>query len=50
MWLAIALILLLLWVGGFLLFHVAFFFLRFLIILAVVALVLHFLSRGRRTL
>jgi hypothetical protein len=47
MWLALAIILILLWVGGFLLFHVAAFALHILLIVAAVALVIHLLS-GRR--
>ena len=49
MWLALAIILILLWVGGFLLFHVAAFALHILLIVAAVALVIHLLS-GRRAL
>jgi predicted membrane protein len=47
MWLALAVILILLWVGGFLLFHLAAFALHILLIVAAVALVIHLLS-GRR--
>ncbi len=43
MWLAIAIILLLLWVGGFLVFHIAAFALHILIIVAIVAFVIHLL-------
>ena len=48
MWLAIAIILILLWVGGFLLFHIAAFALHILLIIAAVALVVHLVSGGRR--
>jgi Family of unknown function (DUF5670) len=48
MWLALAVILVLLWVGGFLLFHIAVFALHLLLIVAAVALVIHLLSGGRR--
>jgi hypothetical protein len=48
MWLALAIILILLWVGGFLLFHIAAFALHILLIVAAVALVIHLLSGGRR--
>jgi hypothetical protein len=48
MWLALAIILVLLWVGGFLLFHVAAFALHILLIIAAVALIIHLLSGGRR--
>ena len=45
MWLALAIILILLWVGGFLLFHIAAFALHILLIVAAVALVIHLLRR-----
>jgi hypothetical protein len=47
MWIAIGIILLLLWAGGFLMFHVAGFFIHILLIVAVVAFILHFVT-GRR--
>jgi hypothetical protein len=47
MWLALAVILILLWVGGFLLFHIAALALHILLIVAAVALVIHLFS-GRR--
>jgi hypothetical protein len=47
MWLALAVILVLLWVGGFVLFHVAAFALHILLIVAVVAFAIHLIS-GRR--
>jgi Family of unknown function (DUF5670) len=47
MWLALAIILILLWVGGFLLFPIAAFALHILLIIAAVALVIHLFS-GRR--
>ena len=47
MWLALAVILALLWVGGFLIFHIAAFALHILIIVAVVAFVIHLIG-GRR--
>jgi hypothetical protein len=49
MWLALAIILILLWVGGFLIFHIAAFALHILIIVAVVALV-NQLFGGRRVI
>ena len=49
MWLALAVILILLWVGGFLLFHVAAFALHILLIVALVSLVVHLFS-GRRAI
>jgi hypothetical protein len=49
MWLALAVILVLLWIGGFVLFHVAAFALHILLIVAVVALVIHLLG-GRRVI
>jgi hypothetical protein len=48
MWIGIAIILLLLWAGGFFAFHVAGFLIHILLILAVVSFVLHFVM-GRRT-
>jgi hypothetical protein len=48
MWIAIAIILLLLWAGGFLMFHVAGFLIHILLIVAVIAFILHFVM-GRRT-
>jgi hypothetical protein len=48
MWLAIAIILILLWAGGFLLFHIAAFALHVLLIIGAIALIIHlFTSRGR---
>jgi hypothetical protein len=43
MWLVLAIILFLLWAGGFLVFHIAAFALHILIIVAIVALVIHVL-------
>jgi uncharacterized protein DUF5670 len=48
MWIGIAIVLLLLWVGGFVMFHVAGFFIHILLILAVISLILHFVF-GRRS-
>jgi hypothetical protein len=48
MWLALAIILILLWVGGFLLFHIAAFALHILLIIAAIALVIHLFTGGRR--
>jgi hypothetical protein len=48
MLLAVAIVLVLLWVGGFLLFHIAAFALHILLIIAAVALVIHLLRGGRR--
>jgi hypothetical protein len=48
MWIGIGILLLLLWAGGFLAFHVAGFFIHILLICAVVAFILHFIT-GRRT-
>jgi Family of unknown function (DUF5670) len=47
MWLALAIILILLWVGGFLIFHIAAFALHILLIVAVVVFVIHLIN-GRR--
>ncbi len=46
MFLILALVLLILWAGGFFVFHVAGFFIHILIIVAVISLILHFV-RGR---
>jgi hypothetical protein len=48
MWIGIAILLLLLWAGGFLAFHVAGFLIHILLVLAVVSFVIHFIT-GRRT-
>jgi hypothetical protein len=47
MFLLLALVLVLLWAGGFFLFHVTAFFIHILLIFAVISLVFHLLS-GRR--
>jgi hypothetical protein len=47
MWIGIAILLLLLWAGGFFAFHVAGFLIHILLILAVVSFVIHFIT-GRR--
>ncbi|HTZ56842.1 MAG TPA: DUF5670 family protein [Acidobacteriaceae bacterium] len=44
MWLVLAIILILLWIGGFVLFHIAAFLLHILLIVAAVALILHLLG------
>jgi len=49
MWLILALVLVVLWLGGFLMFHVAGFAIHLLLIFAVISLVLHFLRGGTRT-
>jgi hypothetical protein len=48
MWIGIAILLLLLWAGGFFAFHVAGFLIHVLLILAVVSFIIHFIT-GRRT-
>lgn len=48
MWIGIAILLLLLWAGGFFAFHVAGFLIHILLILAVVSFIIHFIA-GRRT-
>jgi hypothetical protein len=48
MWIGIAILLLLLWAGGFFAFHVAGFLIHILLILAVVSFIIHFVT-GRRT-
>ena len=47
MWIGIAILLLLLWAGGFFAFHVAGFLIHILLILAVVSFVIHLIT-GRR--
>jgi mannose/fructose/N-acetylgalactosamine-specific phosphotransferase system component IIC len=47
--LGLAILLAILWVGGFVVFHVAGFFLHLLLIFAVIALVIHFFTGGKRT-
>ena len=46
MFLAIALLLLLAWIAGFVVFHVTAFFIHILLILAVIAIIVHYI-RGR---
>jgi Family of unknown function (DUF5670) len=48
MWIGIAILLLLLWAGGFFAFHVTGFLIHVLLILAVVSFIIHFIT-GRRT-
>jgi hypothetical protein len=48
MWLIIGIVLVVLWLGGFLVFHLAGFAIHILLILAVISIVFHFL-RGSRT-
>jgi hypothetical protein len=49
MWLIIGLVLVLLWLGGFLMFHIAGFAIHLLLILAVITVVFHFLRGGSRS-
>jgi len=48
MFLILAIVLVLLWLGGFFLFHVSSFLIHILLIFAVISLVMHFVG-GRRT-
>ncbi len=48
MWLWIGIVLVLAWLGGFVVFHMAGFLIHILLILAVISIVFHFL-RGSRT-
>jgi hypothetical protein len=48
MWIGVGILLLLLWAGGFFAFHVAGFLIHILLICAVVAFIIHFIT-GRRT-
>jgi len=47
MWIAIGIVLLVLWAGGFFAFHVAGFFIHILLLLAVASLIIHFISGSR---
>jgi hypothetical protein len=47
MFLILAIVLVLLWAGGFMLFHVSSFLIHILLIFAVISLIMHFVS-GRR--
>ena len=49
MWLIIGLVLVLLWLGGFLMFHIASFGIHLLLILAVISIVFHFLRGGSKS-
>jgi len=48
MWLLLALILVLAWVGGLVVFHVSSFLIHLLLVFAVISLVIHFVA-GRRS-
>ena len=48
MWLIIALVLVLAWVGGFVAFHTAGFLIHILLVLAVISVVIHFLTGSSR--
>ena len=48
MWLIIGIVLVVLWLGGFLVFHTAGFLIHLLLILAVISIVFHFLRGGSR--
>jgi hypothetical protein len=49
MFLILAIVLVLLWVGGFFMFHISSFLIHILLIFAVISLIMHFVSGGRRT-
>ena len=49
MWLIIGLVLVVLWAGGFFMFHTAGFLIHILLIFAVISIVFHFLRGGART-
>ena len=49
MWLVIGLVLVLLWLGSFVVFHVTAFAIHLLLIFAVISVVFHFLRGGTRT-
>lgn len=48
MWLIIGIVLVVLWIGGFLVFHTAGFLIHILLILAVISIIFHFLRGGSR--
>lgn len=48
MWLIIGLVLLLMWAGGFFMFHVASIFIHILIVLAIISVIAHFLTGRSR--
>jgi hypothetical protein len=48
MWLIIGIVLVVLWLGGFLVFHTAGFLIHILLILAVISIIFHFLRGGTR--
>ncbi len=48
MFLILAVVLLVLWLGGFLVFHISSFFIHLLILFAIISVIMHFVS-GRRT-
>ena len=48
MWLVIGIVLVLAWLGGFLVFHVSSFLIHILLIFAVISIVFHFLRGGSR--
>jgi hypothetical protein len=49
MFLGLGLILLLLWLGGFFVFHISAFFIHILLILAVISVIFHFMRGGAAT-
>ena len=49
MFLIVGIVLVLLWLGGFLVFHTAGFFIHILLVLALVSIVFHFLRGSART-
>jgi len=48
MFLILAVVLVVLWLGGFTLFHLSGFLIHLLLIFAVVSIIIHFISGGRR--
>lgn len=49
MFLILALVLVVAWLGGFLVFHTAGFLIHLLLIFAVISIIIHFFQRGRGT-
>ncbi len=49
MFLILAVVLVVLWIGGFTVFHVTSFFIHLLLIFAVISIIMHFVGGGRRS-
>ena len=49
MFLILAVVLVVLWLGGFFVLHISSFFIQLLFILAVISIIMHFIGGGRRS-